>query len=384
MGGQVEHEAPSGMDEAERSRWRALSADVKRAEDLAADLHGRTLLAGWGVVPIATIPAERIDWAWRGRLAFGKLTDLSGDAGDGKSLMVTALAAQITRGFALPFGAKRIRDPRAVLYFSAEDDAADTIRPRFEAAGGDVNLMHVLRRECDGPILPGDVDALRDMVKALRAGMVVFDPVFSYIGDLDSNAYGAAVAVCDPLRRVAAETGAIFVNVRHVNKAAGMAARFRASGSYAWTAKPRVALTLARDPDDKGVRVLAPIKGNVAGEPKAATFRVEVVPFQGEEVARVLWGPESSVTADELHGAEGAAPKARGVTASIVTYLRDRLVSAGDEGLAWEPLVQDVLRAGFTRTRQTVYDARTKLGDEVVTFKPDDGAVLRVRLRSPA
>src|SRR5690348_10940311 len=100
-------------------------------------------LARNGIEPIAGIARESVDWLWRGRFAFGKHTDLSGDPGDGKSLMIGSLAAQVTRGRALPCGSDQIREPRAVLFLSAEDDPADTIRPRHEAAGGDVSLLYV-------------------------------------------------------------------------------------------------------------------------------------------------------------------------------------------------------------------------------------------------
>ena len=46
-----------------------------------------------------------------------------------------------------------------------------------------------------------------------------------------------------------------------LSKALGAAARYRAGGSIGWQAKPHVALSLGRDNDDKGVRVLTFIKG---------------------------------------------------------------------------------------------------------------------------
>jgi hypothetical protein len=336
-----------------------------------------------GIVPISTIPRERVEWAWKGRLAFGKHTDLSGDPGDGKSLAMMMLAAQVTTGKALPYGSARVREPRPVLYLSTEDDAADTIRPRLEAAGGDVDLLHVQASD-KHLILPDCADDLHSIIRGLGAGMVVIDPLFSYIGDLDPNAYSSAVAVCDPLRRIASETRSIIVTIRHLNKAAGAAARYRAGGSVGWQAKPRVALSLGRDPSDKDVRLILPIKGNVGREPMAATFKIDEVNLGGEEVARVLWGAESALTADEVHGTEGAGPKAPSKTDAIVTYIRDRLASEGEDGIPWETLVGEVMKAKFTRTRSTIYDARARLAPEIVEFKanPDDPrALLRIRLK---
>lgn len=328
------------------------------------------LLQGHGIVPIASIPRERIDWAWKGRLAFGKHTDLSGDPGDGKSLVTGALAAQITRGLALPFGSVQVREPRAVLFLSTEDDAADTIRPRFEAAGGDVNLLHV-QKDDHHLLLPAHADALLEIIRGLHAGMVVIDPLFSFIGDLDPNAYSSAVAVCDPLKRIASETRSIVVTVRHLNKAAGAAARYRAGGSIGWQAKPRVVLSLGRDRGDRDVRVLAPIKGNVGKEPLAATFRVDEVIHDGEAVPRVLWGEECAVSADEVLGTEGAGPQAPSKTDALAGWMRDRLTMAGEEGLESEELYGDAVKAGFTKSRGTFYRAKAKLSLVEFQANPD-------------
>jgi hypothetical protein len=329
------------------------------------------VLKRYDIVPIASIPREAIDWAWRGRFAFGKHTDLSGDPGDGKSLMTTYLAAQVTRGCALPYGSTKAREPRAVLFLSAEDDAADTIRPRFEAAGGDVDLLYVQR---DAPlILPGDAEGLEQIIRKLKAGMVVIDPLFSYVGDLDPNAYSSAVAVCDPLKRIAADTKCILVTIRHLNKAAGASARYRAGGSIGWQAKPRVVLSLGRDPNDRHVRVLSAIKGNVAKEPRSSTFGVEEVPLDGEQVGRVRWGAECDLTADEVHGAEGAGPKKVSTTDAVAAWMRDRLASAGEEGIPATDLDSDAVRVGLTKSRGTAYRARMQLkaAGAVVEFKAD-------------
>jgi hypothetical protein len=342
-------------------------AELEKQE--AAAKQSPDVLVRNGIVPIASIPRERIDWAWKGRAAFGKHTDVSGDPGDGKSLMLTALAAQVTRGRALPYGSEQVREPRAVLFLSAEDDNADTIRPRFEAADGDVNLLYVQK---DAPlILPGDADALREIIEKLHAGMTVIDPAFSYIGDLDPNAYSSAVAVCDPLKRIASETHCMLVTIRHLNKAAGASARYRAGGSIGWQAKPRCVLSLGRDPNERDVRVLSSIKGNVGKEPRAATFRVAEVALDGEQVGRVLWGDECDLTADEVHGAEGVAPKGTTKTQATADYFRERLTAAGPDGLAIDDLRADMARVGLGKGGSTFYAAKRLLGGALVEFRAD-------------
>jgi putative DNA primase/helicase len=333
-----------------------------------------------GIVPLASIPRVPIDWAWQGRFAFGKHTDVSGDPGDGKSLFLASLAAQVTRGFQLPFGSTRVREPRAVLYLSTEDDPADTIRPRVELAGGDLNLFHV-QDDDHHLLLPDCADSLEEIIRRLNAGMVVIDPLFSFIGDRDPNSYADAVAVCDPLKKIASRTRCILASVRHLNKAFGAAARYRAGGSIGWQAKPRVALSLGRDPSDHVVRALTFIKGNVSGEPRAATFRVDEAQHGGEPVARVLWGEETDLSADEVHGTEGSGPKGLSKAEVLADFIRNRLRSAGEDG---SPV--DELRKEGGKGTSTFYAAKKLLRGQIIEFQRDPDRPrdpLRWRLADP-
>ena len=56
-----------------------------------------------------------------------------GDPGMGKSQLAISIAATVTTGGTFPDGEKC--EPGNVVMLSAEDDAADTIKPRLEAAG---------------------------------------------------------------------------------------------------------------------------------------------------------------------------------------------------------------------------------------------------------
>ncbi|MDP9369374.1 MAG: AAA family ATPase, partial [Chloroflexota bacterium] len=88
-----------------------------------------------GGVLLSEVQPERLQWLSRGRLPQGKLTDLVGDPGLGKSTLALAWAAAISRGQALLNGDPG--PPRGVVILASEDGLADTIRPRLEAAGAD-------------------------------------------------------------------------------------------------------------------------------------------------------------------------------------------------------------------------------------------------------
>jgi len=75
------------------------------------------------------VQPQPINWLWPNRIALGKLTMIAGDPGLGKSLLSIELAKHVTKGVRWPVDDTPcpIGD---VILLSAEDDLADTIRPR--------------------------------------------------------------------------------------------------------------------------------------------------------------------------------------------------------------------------------------------------------------
>jgi RecA-family ATPase len=65
---------------------------------------------------------------------------LAGHPGLGKSQLTASIAAIVTTGGVWPVDKTRCERGN-VVFFSAEDDAEDTIRPRLEAAGADLELI---------------------------------------------------------------------------------------------------------------------------------------------------------------------------------------------------------------------------------------------------
>jgi hypothetical protein len=84
---------------------------------------------------LSEVEPEQVEWLWPRRVPKGKITVLDGDPDNGKSVLTTDLAARVTAGLNLPDGTPT--EAAGAVIVSAEDGGADTIRPRFDAAGGD-------------------------------------------------------------------------------------------------------------------------------------------------------------------------------------------------------------------------------------------------------
>jgi len=91
------------------------------------------------------IVPKPLRWLWPGRIPLGKLTLFAGDPGLGKSVVTLDVAARVTRGDGWPDGATAGYEAGSVIVLSAEDDPADTIRPRLDAAGADLRRVHILQ-----------------------------------------------------------------------------------------------------------------------------------------------------------------------------------------------------------------------------------------------
>ena len=95
------------------------------------------------LLAMSDIQAEEVRWLWQPYLPRGKITIIQGDPGDGKTTFVLALTALLTQGLPMP-GCGAVAPPMNVIYQTAEDGLADTIRPRLDALGADCSRVLVI------------------------------------------------------------------------------------------------------------------------------------------------------------------------------------------------------------------------------------------------
>ncbi|MFW6062320.1 MAG: AAA family ATPase, partial [Planctomycetota bacterium] len=144
-------------------------------------------------VRLADVEAQDVHWLWLNRFARGKLSLLAGHPGLGKSQITIDIAARVTRGSPWPNG-EGLALLGNVIFLSAEDDPADTIRPRMDAAGADVERAFVIAaiREKGtqrGFDLTRDLDRLDQLVQEIGdVRLIVIDPISAYLGGkMDSH-----------------------------------------------------------------------------------------------------------------------------------------------------------------------------------------------------
>ena len=95
------------------------------------------------MIRMSEVQSQEIEWLWYPFIPYGKLTIIQGDPGDGMTTMVLNLAAKLSKGEALDENMK-VTEPVNVIYQTAEDGLADTVKPRLELAGADCERIIVI------------------------------------------------------------------------------------------------------------------------------------------------------------------------------------------------------------------------------------------------
>lgn len=259
------------------------------------------------MVMVSSIQPQRIDHLWYGRLAAGKITVLDGDPGLGKSTLTLEIAAAFSAGKLLP-GQDAPLEPSSVIILSAEDGEGDTIRPRLEVAGADLNKVFIFRMKSDEghtliASIPEDLRFLEMMIQATRAGLVIIDPFMAFLSpEMNANRDQDVRRALAPLATILEENGTACMILRHLNKSIGSSPLYRGGGSIGIIGAARFGLIVAKDPEDESGRnrILAPQKVNLAAEPPALRYCLEGVP--GTDVARIQWMGEANITTTKLLG----------------------------------------------------------------------------------
>ena len=196
------------------------------------------------LISMGEIKAEEVKWLWYPYLPRGKLTIVQGDPGEGKTTFVLAVIAALTRGEALPESEQAL-EPLNVIYQTAEDGLADTIKPRLDAAGADCSRVLVIdesQREltlCD--------HRLEQAVQQTEAQLIVLDPIQAYLGDgVDMHRANEVRPVLKRVAAMAERTGCAVILIGHMNKAQGLKAGYRGLGSIDFRAAARSVLVVGR------------------------------------------------------------------------------------------------------------------------------------------
>ena len=100
------------------------------------------------MIHLSEIESQQIKWLWYPFIPYGKLSIVQGDPGDGKSTLILNIAAKLSMGECIDEN-MNITEPVNVIYQTAEDGLADTVKPRLEAANADCSRISIIDERLD-------------------------------------------------------------------------------------------------------------------------------------------------------------------------------------------------------------------------------------------
>jgi hypothetical protein len=307
------------------------------------DACSRLELADFGQL-LSAVREEPIEWLAVLRMANGKMHLNVGPGGVGKSTFVLAKAAALTTGGQYPGGPRfSIQGKLAVL--AAEDAAADTIKPRFVAAGGDSGRFFMLRtrvttKDSQGRTVIraaafGDLDYWRRFFDLWKPSLLIADPIQAFMGrGVNDSKNNEVRDTLEPFIEVIREYRVAFEAITHTpKKIDSRNAAEMAINSVAYPNLSRVVHVHWADPDDPDHYIVTNPKMWQGRSQPPIGYRIEghryVADGRTIDTSRIVLDAEPpDVTDHELLGRQGRrsrGPKPEIDLGLAAEWLRKRL-----------------------------------------------------------
>lgn len=319
------------------------------------------------------ITPEHMIWLWKGWLPKGALCIYAGHGGIGKSTVTLSWASTITKGLLWPDGSK-CEHPGKVVIWTGEDGVANTLRPRLEAAGANLDIVDVIEGvEEAGEDVSFDparhIPLLMEEYKPGDISLLIIDPLVSAIaGNMDKT--NEVRRGLQPIVDFANEVGCGVIGLTHFTKgSSGKNPLERILGSGGFGHVARTVIVGTQDEETRDC-VVAVAKTNFKLDSSGYTYGLETAfvpsPKGPVETSRVAWkdGVEGSARGilSDLEDIDGEKVSLRKVDAA-----RDYLqIALSSQDL---PLKQLAEQGGFSKA--TLKRARKLLPIKITGSGPN-------------
>jgi RecA-family ATPase len=247
------------------------------------------MISNLEITKISDVQEEAIRFLVEPQFPLGTLVICAGDGNVGKSNLLLAVAAALTNGVPLPWERDQSkRKPVNVLFQSAEDGLADTIKPRLMKLKANCDRVHSIN-DGEYPLIIGD-PRIEEAIIRTGAKLLVLDPISSFVENYAgaNNIRPQFIALAD----MAARMDCCVCGIAHLNKRGGKA-QYRTLGSVDVTAVARSVITVGKLPDDEEIRCFIHSKSNLTAPAKPQAFGFD-------EASGLIFLGSVDITLDEL------------------------------------------------------------------------------------
>lgn len=254
-------------------------------------------------IKLSDVESKTTEWLWYPYIPLGKITLMTADPGTGKTFLALYLAAQVSTG--RPFyGEGNYTAGQNVVYQTAEDGIADTIKPRLEPMRPNFENIFIYNEESESLSLSSD--RVEKIMQDLHPALMIFDPLQAYLGaDVDMHRANEVRPVLGRIGHLAEKYNCAVVFIMHNSKMSQNSALHRALGSIDIPAVARSMLILGKDSENSNRKIICHEKSSLAPNGKSIAFEIDV------SKGGVLFCGYSDLKADDiLNMRSGARNKA--------------------------------------------------------------------------
>ena len=307
------------------------------------------------------IPQE-VDWLWQPYFPLGKLSFIAGDPGVGKSFITVFLASIVSKGGKFPFSDNNTPIGNVIIQ-NAEDGAGDTIKKRLDIfqANHDNIYMVDLKKEHEDKIdlLLTDIEDLDNLFNELKPKLVIFDPITTFLGDIDMNSAPKVRQVLRPIGKLAKKYNCAIVFIIHRNKGiqgGNQIHRLLGSVDFSAIARSIVSVGLSKDQSES---LFMHSKSNLSEKGKTIAFNLS---DKG-----ITWlGTRDYLIDDEILNQQNYKETPRDIARNfIIDYLSENGKSKYEDILA--------SAKDYEISEKTLNRARNELKDENIVSKENIG-----------
>ena len=299
------------------------------------------------LVNFARIQTKPINWLWPGKMAIGHITTLNGDPGTKKSFISLDIAARISTGRPMPDGLPNPFPPSSVLVLTREDGLEDTVKPRFQAAGGNPSKLDSVATEGSQETCVLKIEEhLAELEEIMQPDtrVIIFDPLIDFL-KAQQNHEAEVRDVLTKLKQFAERRELSIIGINHLNKKSDLDAIHRTMGAKGFIGVARMNFLVGKD--EGGNLHLCSLKNNLWADDGSLTFKLEdSVVEDGHvtvtQVGRVVWTGKGQLTADEI-----TVPKGKAAQNRAADWLKGYLQPTGTKKPAKE-IYADGLQEGFS------------------------------------
>lgn len=250
--------------------------------------------------------SRNVSWLVPGMFPRGELSVIGADGGTGKGLFTAQLAAFITTGQESEFFPSGAGTPGNVLIFSGEDKPEYVLRPRYLAAGADLQRVKVVTAarfwNDTGEQVHIKSQFMQRIIETEQPALVIIDPLQSFLPDkVDMSSRNSMRDAMTPLLATAEKVQCSVVFVLHTNKRDHASGRNRLADSSDLWDSARSVFMLGKSKRD-GLVYVAHEKSNYAAKAETLLFKIESVTVEGVKTAKAVYTGRTDKTDADFVG----------------------------------------------------------------------------------